>query len=65
MTIRKLVLKPIHLLIHAANKQSEAPRGEAPRAEWLDDHEFSFDAIGRGLNGLPPRPLSERDEHHD
>jgi len=60
MSIRSLVSKPFKLLFHALTQPPAPIRDAAPPAEWLDDHEFSFDAIGRGLNGLPPRRLSDK-----
>jgi len=63
MTIRTLVLKPIDLLIHAVRKKSAATVEEPPQSEWLDDHEFSFDEVGRSINGLPMcrTSVSDRD----
>jgi hypothetical protein len=61
MTISTLVLKPIDLLIHAARKKSAASVEEPLQREWLDDHEFSFDEVGRSINGLPIRRKSARD----
>jgi hypothetical protein len=61
MTIRTLVLKPIDLLIHAAKKQLAATVEVPLQREWLDDHEFSFDAVGRSINGLPIRRASLED----
>jgi hypothetical protein len=28
-------------------------------SEWLDEHEYSFAEVGRGLNGLPPRKKTD------
>jgi hypothetical protein len=62
MTISTLILKPIDLLIYAAKKdKSKATTGESLERECLDDHEYSFDEVGRSINGLPIRKLSSRD----
>lgn len=61
MTINNLILKPVNLLIHAAKKQAEQTSEMLLENEWLDDHVYSFDEVGRSINGLPIRKISAMD----